>query len=48
MARFSVLELSLPSGMFIGIRLGDLSDTRFQRHAFITVMHAFVIVAKSV
>jgi len=33
--------------MFMGIRLGDLSDIRFQGHAFITVIHAFIIVAQS-
>lgn len=30
----------------MGIRLGDLSDIRFQGHAF-TVIHAFIIVAQS-
>lgn len=46
--KYGEILSSLPSGMFFGIRLGYLSDVRFQGHAFIAVMDAFVIAAQSV
>lgn len=34
--KYGEIFIYLPSGMFIGIKLGDLSDIRFQGHAFIS------------